>query len=96
MMKTILPYKPYRGVTLYKYEYTLPHDHWTVCEGVYEKDGHNVRTFVDFSHYQEFTEEMFHMWVDLGMPDRTDIRGTNGPLHPEDLIIEHHRRKTGI
>jgi len=76
------PYSDYKGHRLYTHTYSDQHDTETKYEVLYDKK----REFIDFSIYQELTEELFHMWVDLDRPSRMEIK-SNGPLYPEDIIL---------
>jgi len=40
----------------------------------------------DWSPYQTPSYEDFVLWIELGMPDRFDLRKTGGPLDSKDLV----------
>lgn len=91
-VKTTRPFKPYKDTILTEFEYEFPTDHYKHWE-IQTKgaSGEIERHFLDFSRYQEFTETLYHMYVDLGCPTRVDIP-SNGTLYPEDIEIAWTKR----
>jgi hypothetical protein len=62
----------------------------------YEEDNvkrfHDVKTpegksiYAELSSYEEFTEETFQKWIDLGMPGRRYHPRGSFPLRNEDIL----------
>ena len=51
---------------------------------------------LDWSPYEELTEAQFRQFIELGLPDRTALRDSGGPLDQEELDELSRRQQEKI
>lgn len=89
-MNRNLPTLEYNGYVLTPYEDVEPEENIKIIHDVRTPDGKEV--VMDWSPYSMPTQEEFALWVELGMPFRTDLRDAGGPLDGQDLIELNNRK----